>query len=105
MEKLRKKTTNSGSLIDELVIVGLVLFAGYIAYLGIVVQQEHRKVQSEKIEIVMTKDELQNRVQQLEKQNKQKDLEITSLKSELKDLSYLKRLQKDIARIFDGGKD
>lgn len=53
----------------------------------------------------MTKDELQARVHQLESLNKQKQSEIDNLNAQLKDLSYLKRLQKDIARIFDGGKD
>lgn len=99
------KDYNKGSLIDELVIVGLVLIACYISYLAFNAQQEHTRVQNEKTEIVMTKDELQARVHQLESLNKQKQSEIDNLNAQLKDLSYLKRLQKDIARIFDGGKD
>lgn len=101
----RSKGFSEDPLIDELVVVGLVLIACYIGYLAFNAQQEYTRLHNEKIEVALTKEELQTKVQQLESLNKQKQSEIDNLNAQLKDLSYLKRLQKDIARIFDGGKD
>ena len=105
MDKTPFNREHTTPLIDELVVIGLILISLYSGYYFYELKQEYTALHSEKIEVNSTKEELAVKVQELEKVNKQKQTEIDNLKAELKDLSYLKRLQKDIARLFDGSKN
>lgn len=84
----------------------IVLFSiGYSLYYYNKTIKLRAKVQEHQVQLTYTKDELSERLKDAEQKLQQKDEELAKLRKEVKELSTVQMIQKDIARIFDGRKD
>lgn len=93
------------SLIDDLVVTGLILVLLYCGWVIFNSSKYTKELTKNTVEVVMTKDELLDKLKSKENELKVKQEQIDKLSLEVNELSYLKRMQKDIARIYDGRKD